>query len=446
MIDFKDKKLYRADRIKYNLHLRSRNIPARKFDWVNPEMADGIPIFARQQVSMSDPNIRATFNNFSVIMNKKAGYLAGNIQRKYAEEIGDELKAKYKEFDRLNNTETLYTDLMASCAGWGNTFTLCYIDKPKDDILTENGKVNFQVRIKEVNAWSAKVEYDDNGEPETGYIYEDDEDRTLKVYQYDKVFVQKLKINKSSGAVIESDEPQRHGFTEIPLIEWKNNKLKRGNSQNAVTLMDAYDRLMSDNITEWATFRQAYLLLKGLGLVDEETKAVMQKTGVITSQTETGEARFITKDVNPEFVKYITEKTWKSIWIVSASVDPEALGSLSSATAFQILQMYGNMENDCKFTEQQWMKSFEYLDRVLKSYWTGLDINSVADYSTYDIDYLFIRTLPKDEMTILKDLRAAGGMLPNSEILKRSGYDEQTAEELAQRAADENYDAIPNLS
>ena len=61
-------------------------------------------------------------------MNKKAGYLAGNIQRKYAEEIGDDIKAKYKEFDRLNNTETLYTDLMASCAGWGNTFTLCYID------------------------------------------------------------------------------------------------------------------------------------------------------------------------------------------------------------------------------------------------------------------------------------------------------------------------------
>ena len=88
----------------------------------------------------------------------------------------------------------------------------------------------------------------------------------------------------------------------------------------------------------------------------------------------------------------------------------------------------------------------QYLDRVLKSYWTGLDINSVADYSTYDIDYLFIRTMPKDEMTILKDLRQAGGLLPNAEILKRSGYDEQTAEELAQRATDENYDAIPNLT
>ena len=445
MLDFKDRQFQERNRLKYNLHLRSINKPARKFDWKNPEMADGIPIFARQAVSMSDPNIKATFNNFAVIMNKKAGYLAGNIQRKYSDDIQEEVKEKYKEFDRLNNTDTLYSDLMASCAGWGNTYTLCYIDKPKENILTDN-KVNFPLRVKEVQAWKAEVDYDDNGEPEEAYIYEEDDNRTIEVYRYDKIFVQKIKIDKSSGRVLEEEKPLRHGFTEIPVIEWKNNKLCRGNAQNAVTLMDAYDRLMSDNITEWATFRQAYLLLKGLGLVDEETKSLMQKTGVITSPTDTGEARFITKDVNPEFVKYITEKTWKSIWIVSASVDPEALGSLTGATAFQILQMYANMEQDCKFTEQQWMRSFEYLDRVLKSYWTGLDINSVADYSTYDIDYELIRTMPKDEMTILKDLRAAGGMLPNAEILKRSGYDEQAAEELAQRATEENYDAIPNLA
>lgn len=441
MLDF-DKEFLEKKEIKHNLSLRAKNKPASKFEWINPEKADGIPIFARIAVSMSDPNIKATFNNFSVIMHKKAGYLAGNIQRKYAEDIDDPIREKYKEFDRLNNTESLYTRLMADCAGWGNTYTLCYLDRPKDTELT-NERVNYPVRIKEIKSWHAEVEYDDNGEPETGYIYERDDDK-LKVYEYDKIHVREWIETK--GHNFQLLDETIHGFNEIPVIEWRNNDLCRGNAQNAVTLMDAYDRLMSDNITEWATFRQAYLLLKGLGLVDEETKAAMQKTGVITSPTETGEARFITKDVNPEFVKYITEKTWKSIWIVAASIDPEALANLSQATVFQIQQLYANMEDDCKFTEQTWMRSFEYLDRVLKSYWTGLDINSVSDYSTYDIDYEFIRTLPKDVMTLLKDLRQAGAILPNAEILKRSGYDEQTAEELAQRATDENYDAIPNLT
>lgn len=448
MLDLKDRELLKNDRIKFNLHLRAENKPARKFYWVNPEEADGIPILARQAVSLSDPNIKATFNNFAVIMNKKAGYLAGNIKRKYADTIPDSLKnsinAKYEEFDRLNNTDTLFSELMASCAGWGNTYTLCYIDKPEDEEITEN-KINYPVRIREVEAWNSKVEYDDNKEPEKAYIYEQKrKEKRIKVYEYDKLFVSEYYLTESGR--IDSDVIQyRHGFTEIPLIEWKNNKLSRGNAQNAVSLMDAYDRLMSDNITEWATFRQAYLFLKNMGLIDETTAQRMQKTGAIIGQGESSEVRFVTKDVNPEFVKFITDKTWSSIWIVAASIDPEAIGSLTNATAFQIQQMYANMESDCKFTEQCWMKSFEYLDRVLKSYWVGLDINSIPDYSTYDIDYEMIRTIPKDVMTYLKDLRTAGGLLPNAEILKQAGYDDKLAEELASQAADENVDMLPNL-
>ena len=96
MLDFR--KVEDIDRLKYNLHLRSENKAASKFEWKNPEYADGIPIFARCKVSMSDPNIRATFNNFAVIMNKKAGYLAGKIERKYSDNIKDNVKEKYKEF------------------------------------------------------------------------------------------------------------------------------------------------------------------------------------------------------------------------------------------------------------------------------------------------------------------------------------------------------------
>ena len=448
MLDFKDREFIKNDKIKYCLHLRAKSKPARKFYWHNPEEADGIPILARQAVSLSDPNIKATFNNFAVIMNKKAGYLAGDIKRKYSESIPEplknEIKAKYEEFDRLNNTDTLFSELMSSCAGWGNTYTLCYIDKPKDEIIEAETKINYPVRIREIEAWSAKVEYNDNKEPERAYIYESKKDKKIKVYEYDNIYVAEYYLTESGR--IDSDIIQyRHGFTEIPLIEWKNNKLSRGNAQNAVSLMDAYDRLMSDNITEWATFRQAYLFLKNMGLIDEQTAQRMQKTGAIIGQGDSSEVRFVTKDVNPEFVKFITEKTWRSIWIVAASIDPEAVASLTNATAFQIQQMYSNMEDDCKFTEQCWMKSFEYLDRVLKSYWTGLDINSIPDYSTYDIDYEMLRTKPQDIMTYLKDLRTAGGQLPNAEILKRAGYDDKEAEELALRAADENVEILPNL-
>ena len=423
-----NKKLLEKDEITFRLHLRSLNKPASCFEWHNPLMADGIPIYARQKATYSDPNIRVGYNNFQVIQRTKAGYLAGDIQRTYSDNIPDEVKEKYSEFDNLNHFKSFLKKLMFSCSGWGNTYSLCYLDE-------ENN-----VRIKQVQSWQAKVEYDDNGEPIKGYVYYPIDER-MHVWEYDGVYVTEWIASKSGASYILLTEPKEHGFKGIPLIEWCNNDNKQGNSELAVPLMDAYDRLISDNITESATFRAAYLLLKNMGFLDDKTKAEMAKTGVFSGGAD-ADARFLTKDINPEFIKFVMSETWSGIWIVSSSVDPKALASLTNATAFQISQMYRNMEEDCKDTEAEWKISLEYLDRLLKSYWTGLDVRSVNDYSTEDINYDFKRNIPNDVMTWLKDMLQAGGKLPQKEIFIKAGYTEQKADELVQEAENESYEML----
>ena len=423
-----NKKLLEKDEISFRLHLRSLNKPASCFEWHNPLMADGIPIYARQKATYSDPNIRVGYNNFQVIQRTKAGYLAGDIQRTYSDNIPDEVKEKYSEFDNLNHFKSFLKKLMFSCTGWGNTYSLCYLDE-------ENN-----VRIKQVQSWQAKVEYDDNGEPLKGYVYYPIDER-MHVWEYDGVYVTEWIASKSGASYILLTEPKEHGFKGIPLIEWCNNDNKQGNSELAVPLMDAYDRLISDNITESATFRAAYLLLKNMGNLDDKVKAQMAKTGVFSGGSD-AEAKFLTKDINPEFIKFVMSETWSGIWIVSSSVDPKALASLTNATAFQISQMYRNMEEDCKDTEAEWKISLEYLDRILKSYWTGLDVRSVNDYSTEDINYDFKRNIPNDVMTWLKDMLQAGGKLPQKEIFIKAGYTEKKAEELVQEAENEAYEML----
>lgn len=423
-----DKKLLEKDETTFRLHLRSLNKPASCFEWHNPLMADGIPIYARQKSTYSDPNIRVGYNNFQVIQRTKSGYLGGDIQRTYSDDISDEVKAKYLEFDSLNHFKSFLKKLMFSCTGWGNTYSLCYLDEKNN------------VRIKQVQSWQAKVEYDDNGEPLKGYVYYPIDER-MHIWEYDGVYVTEWIASKSGASYILLTEPKEHGFKGIPLIEWCNNDNKQGNSELAVPLMDAYDRLISDNITESATFRAAYLLLKNMGFLDDKTKAEMAKTGVFSANGD-ADARFLTKDINPEFIKFVMSETWSGIWIVSSSVDPKALASLTNATAFQISQMYRNMEEDCKDTEAEWKISLEYLDRILKSYWTGLDVRSVNDYSTEDINYDFKRNIPNDVMTWLKDMLQAGGKLPQKEIFIKAGYTEQKADALVQEAENESYEML----
>lgn len=423
-----NKELLKDDDMKYRLSLRSKNLPASCFEWRNPLMADGVPIYARQKTSYSDPNIRVAYNNFSVIQRTKSGYLAGDVQRTYSDNIPEEVKQKYTEFDNLNHFRSFLKKLMFSCTGWGNTYSLCYLDN-------EN-----KVRIKQIPAWQGKVIYNDDNEPIKGYVYYEVNGR-LKIWEYDGLNVTVWLASKSGNSYEIIEDPKEHGFKGMPLIEWSNNDNKQGNAQVAVPLMDAYDRLISDNITESATFRAAYLLLKNMGVLDEQTKAEMAKTGVFSGGSD-AEAKFLTKDINPEFIRFIMSETWSGIWIVSSSVDPKALASLSNATAFQISQMYRNMEEDCKDTEAEWLISLEYLDRVLKSYWTGLDVQSVNDYSTEDINYDFKRNIPNDAMTWLKDMLQAGGKLPQKEIFIKAGYSERKAEELVQEAENEAYEML----
>lgn len=421
----------KEDKIKQNLSKRSLNKPASTFNFNNPEDADGVPILARQKVTQSDPNVKTTFNTFAMVQRTKAGYMAGNIQRNFSKKIQDDLKNKYISFDNLNHTKSLWKKLMFSCAGWGNSYTLCYLDALK------------KVRIKQIPAWKARVRYNDDNEPVEGYIYYTENGIDI-IYYYDDLLIIRYERSKNTSK-FKIVEEGFHGFKAMPLVEWANNDNRQGNSQLAISLMDAYDRLMSDNITEWATFRNAYLFLKGLGLIDEETKESLQKSGVIIGDGENAEAKFITKDVNPEFVKFVTSETWAGIWTVASSVDPKALASLSNATAFQIAQLYRSMEEDCQDTELEWLVSFEYLDRILQTYWTGLDLQAVNNYETEDIAYELTRNIPKDVMTWLKELLAAGGKLPQKEIFIKAGYSEETAKVLAQEATDESYDQMPNV-
>ena len=150
-MEFKELEQFQdIDKLRYNLNLRSNGKPASKFDWCYPEQADGIPILARTKVTESDPNVKTFYNNFAVIQRTKAGYLGSNITRVYSDDVQEDLKKKYEEFDNLNHFKTKLKKLMFSGAGWGNEYSLCYLDAQK------------RVRFKKIPSWNAKVFYDDN--------------------------------------------------------------------------------------------------------------------------------------------------------------------------------------------------------------------------------------------------------------------------------------------
>ena len=70
-----------------------------------------------------------------------------------------------------------------------------------------------------------------------------------------------LDIEDSSAPQITVEEPQEHYMCEIPIIEYLNNKLGIGDFELQIPLIDAYNALMSDRITDKEQFIDAILAI-----------------------------------------------------------------------------------------------------------------------------------------------------------------------------------------
>lgn len=73
--------------------------------------------------------------------------------------------------------------------------------------------------------------------------------------------------------------PEQHYFGDIPMIEYKNNKDGIGDFEQQISLIDAYNILMSDRVNDKEQFIDALLVLYGaiLGDDEEEVNEATQK-------------------------------------------------------------------------------------------------------------------------------------------------------------------------
>ena len=402
------------------------------FEDMGENTAQGIPILGRAKNSKSDPNVKTASDFINIIGGDKAGYLTHNIQRVYNDDAQDDLKEKYKEFDRINNQDTISSEVMFDNATMGVGYTLLYV---------EDGTV----KKKKINAWQAFVVYENNI-PKYGVICNDKNTRLEKSIIVKEVYIytdnERLLYEHRTYDSNISDrwilkQKVFHGFNGIPVTEWRNNARVLGNAEKAITYIDAYDRVLSDSATEQSASRQAYLMLKNAGVIDDDFMEKLRKFGVITIDQDGGDSKWLEKNLNSDFARLILEELEKNIYRNARIVDEAKLISLSDPRKNQIDMIYRGMDNDCDMTEKQWKMAFEYEDKLLMSYWTTMAIPSISDYNTYDIDYIFIRNKPKDPVADLEAYKRAGVELPNWHKLILLGYKEDEARALSEEAIEE---------
>jgi len=390
-----------------------------------------VAIKNRTFTDTTKPNNKLVNDYRGVLIQQIVGYLFGNPVKYQLDPVV--YADKYIEYDlalqtflKRNNYEELDASMENYLAVCGKSFRLCFYADIFDATAAADEKI--ELIMKNIRPWEATIIRNPvTDEIDYGMIYYDfdvvDEKgkvTTLKrIEWYDKInvyyYIQDDKDYVEDYLV--ENAVQVHQFNYVPLVEFANNALYKGDFEKIESLIDAMDIALSDSVNDLENFSNAYLAFFGVEPDSDMLKSA-KSSGAFYVPRNSGEdsandVKFITKDINPDYFKELVNILNDRIWKFAAGVDmsDESFSGAAQTGVSRRYKLFG-LEIKAREKERLYVKSLRDLFKVLTSFWISVK-NIQINYE--DIKYIFTRYIPTD--LSVQELVMLRGVLSDEAIL-----------------------------
>lgn len=244
-----------------------------------------------------------------------------------------------------------------------------------------------------------------------------------------------LNIEDIEGPQALLEEPEAHYMGEVPVIEYQNNKLAIGDYELQIPLIDAYNALMSDRITDKEQFIDAILALYGFmlgdeGSVDEDGRTAAQRLKddrIIDGLPPDGKAEYLTRTFDEsgvEILKKAIEQDIHKFSHIPCMTDESFGGNVSGvAMEFKLL----GMENITKIKTRYYKKGLRKRLRIFAHFLSMKGIN----VDVAGITPTFTRAMPKNMLEISQIVSNLWGKVSRKTLLSQVPFVENVDDELA---------------
>ena len=373
-------------------------------------------ITLKQPTDTGKPANKIITNFCHTITDTYEGYLTG-VPIQYSNDNFDEILNILKYNDVKNeDSEFLRQGLI-----FGRSFEICYIDEdkkqrfrtldPRECIPVYDNTLNNNL-LYVIRFWRSDM-FDKNNEE---YIVE--------VYGAQSTKRYKSNVGFSSFTLIE-EVPNFYG--QCPITVFSLNTEEESIFHNVMSLQDAYNTLLSSEIDDWESFCDAYMILKGAA-IDEEDMEDMKKHRLLIMDTD-AEAQYLTKDVNDVQIRNMLQLVNDNIHKIACCPDfsQESFGTSSGiALRYRLLGFENNasaIESNFKMALQ---RRIELLCSIIQL--TG------GEALWRDVKITFYRNLPinlEETSTIVNNLR---GLVSDETLLSQIPFISDVEEEMKKLA------------
>lgn len=300
------------------------------------------PIFHKKPKPEWKPDNRIAVNFAKYIVDTMNGYFIGN-PIKIIVDGGEETIEKYIEFlDQYNDQDDNNAELSKICSIYGKGYEMYYND--------EEGNVG----IIYLDPTEAFMIYDDSVLKRERYfvrLYRD-EDNVLHGSVSDQ---EKVRWFTIKGKIVWNEQEQLHYFNGVPATEYRENKECQGIFEPVMSIINAFNKAISEKANDVDYFADAYLKIIGTLLDEDELKHIRSDRVInFDGDGESVIVDFLQKPNGDTTQENLLDRLQNLIFLIAmvANISDENFGTSSGIAMAYKLQGMSNLRKtkERKFT------------------------------------------------------------------------------------------------
>ncbi len=372
-------------------------------------------------------------NHAKDISDTASAYFIGNpVTYKSQADITDLLdKLEYAGADEADGDNGLDLSIL------GRAYEYIYTKKDETDLVIKN--------LSPANTFVVHDDTIEQNELFAVYYYakKDDSDRVDTQYIATVVtenYKYILNIQDTDNVQPTYENPEPHFKGEVPIIEYLNNKMGIGDFELQIPLIDAYNALMSDRVTDKEQFIDAILAIYGTLLSDsdeydedgnkisdsaEKAQEELKKKKILELPDGT-KAEYLTRTFDENGVEILKKAIEQDIHKFShiPCMSDEAFGGNVSGVAMEFKLL--GMENITKIKTRYYKKGLRKRLRIFANFYANKGIN----FDASGIVPTFTRALPKNLLEISQIVSNLWGKVGKKTLLAQIPFVDDPDEEL----------------
>lgn len=299
------------------------------------------PIFGEAKKPKWKPDNRIAVNFAKYIVDTMNGFFIGHPIKLQVDD--DEAVKNYVELlDQYNDQDDNNAELSKICSIFGKGYEMYYVDEESNICITY------------LSPMDAFMIYDDSVLQRERYFVRlyVDADQVLHGSLSDE---EKVRWFTIKGKLVWDEDEKLHGFDGVPATEYVENKERMGIFEPVLTMINAYNKAISEKANDVDYFADAYLKILGPPLDEDELKHIRDDRIInFDGDAEQIIVDFLQKPDGDTTQEHLIDRLEKLIFQISmvANISDENFGTSSGIAMKYKLQAMSNLEKtkERKFT------------------------------------------------------------------------------------------------